>query len=55
MFMGMLLLLELGRRIGNRRLTADPVGARAGVGAMAGAVFALPGTGEHEVRVDAAG
>jgi len=37
---GMLLLLELGRRIGRRRLAGDAEGARAGTGAVEGAIFA---------------
>ena len=41
LFIGMLLLLELGRRFGQRRLAADPEGARASVDAIDGAVFAL--------------
>ncbi len=43
LFAGMLMLLEAGRRIGNRRLARDPKGARAGTGAVDGAVFALLG------------
>ena len=43
LFFGMLLLLELGRRIGARRLAQDPEGARAGVGAVEGAVYGLLG------------
>jgi hypothetical protein len=43
LFLGILLLLEIGRRIGVRRLTKDPEGARAGTGAVEGAVFALLG------------
>jgi hypothetical protein len=43
LFLGMLVLLELGRRIGNRHLALDQTGARAGVGAVEGAVFALLG------------
>jgi len=43
LFLGILLLLEIGRRIGVRRLTNDPEGARAGTGAVEGAVFALLG------------
>jgi len=42
-FIGMLVLLELGRRIGQRRLMMDPDGARAGAGVVEGAVFALLG------------
>lgn len=40
---GMLGLLEAGRWIGVRRLAADPEGARVGVGAVEGAMFALMG------------
>lgn len=43
LFVGMLVLLDVGRRIGNRHLAVDPDGARAGVGAVDGAVFALLG------------
>ncbi len=43
LFVGMLLLLEMGRRLGNRRLATDPDGARAGTGTVEGAVFALLG------------
>ncbi len=43
LFIGMLLLLEVGRRIGNQRLLADPDGARIGTGTVEGAVFALLG------------
>ena len=43
LFFGMLILLEIGRRIGNYRLTQDTDGARAGIGAIDGAVFALLG------------
>ncbi len=43
LFLGMLVLLELGRRIGMRRLAEDPEGAEAGVGTVEGAVFALLG------------
>jgi len=39
----MLLLVELGRQIGARRIAADPEGARAGVGPFEGALFALLG------------
>jgi hypothetical protein len=38
-----LIMLELGRRMGLRRMTQDPEGARAGTGAVEGAVFALFG------------
>ena len=34
LFFGMLTLLEVGRRIGSRRLANDPEGARAGTGAV---------------------
>ncbi|MFN0243939.1 MAG: DUF4239 domain-containing protein [Planctomycetota bacterium] len=43
LFLGMLALLELGRRIGVRRLDRDPEGARSGVALADGAVFALLG------------
>ena len=43
LFAGMLALLELGRRLGLRRLARDTEGARAGMGAVDGAVFALLG------------
>jgi hypothetical protein len=43
LFAGMLLLLEIGRRIGIRRAAKDPDGARAGAGAVEGAVFGLLG------------
>jgi hypothetical protein len=43
LFFGMLLLLELGRRLGRRRQGRDEEGARAGLGAVEGAVFALLG------------
>lgn len=38
-----LCLLEIGRRLGARRLTLDPDGAKSGAGAVEGAVFALMG------------
>ena len=40
-FIGMVILQEAGRRVGHRRLARDPEGARAGVGAIDGAVFGL--------------
>lgn len=43
LFVGMLILLEAGRRIGAQRLARDPEGARAGTGTIEGAVFALLG------------
>lgn len=43
LFVGMLLLLEAGRRIGNRRLAKDPEGARVGIGAIEAAIFGLMG------------
>ena len=43
LFLGMLLAMEVGRRMGARRLVTDPGGARAGTGAVEGAVFALLG------------
>ena len=39
----MLFLLEIGRRVGQRRMETDAEGARAGLGAVDGAVFALLG------------
>ena len=43
-FLGLMLLaLEIGRRIGRRRLLADPAGAHSGLGALEGAVFGLMG------------
>ena len=41
MFIGMLLLLEIGRRLGERALTGDPAAAKSGSGAVEGAVFGL--------------
>ncbi len=43
LFLGMVLLLEIGRRIGIKRLQQDPEGARAGIGAVEGSVFGLLG------------
>jgi hypothetical protein len=43
LFIGMLLLLEIDRRIDARRLVKDPEGARTGTDAIKGAVFALLG------------
>jgi hypothetical protein len=43
LFVGMFVVLELGRRIGIRRIAADPEGAHAGAGTVDGAVFALMG------------
>jgi hypothetical protein len=43
LFAGMLVCLELGRRLGIRRLAKDPEGAMVGLGAIEGAVFALYG------------
>lgn len=40
---GMILLLELGRRLGRQRQGTHEEGARAGLGAVEGAVFALLG------------
>jgi hypothetical protein len=42
LFLGMLLLLEIGRRIGLRRLADDSAGAE-GIGAVDGAIFAILG------------
>jgi len=43
LFLGMLLLLDIGRRIGVRRRAQDPEGAGVGTGTVDGAVFALLG------------
>ena len=43
LFVGMVALLEIGRRLGVRRIASDPEGAQAGTGAVDGAVFALLG------------
>jgi hypothetical protein len=43
LFLGVLLFLVIGRRIGVRRAAQDPEGARAGVAAVEGAVFGLMG------------
>jgi len=43
LFFGMVIFLDVGRRIGARRLAEDPEGAEAGVGTVEGAVFALLG------------
>ena len=43
LFLGMLAILEVGRRKGMKRLAADPDATRAGTGAVDGAVFALFG------------
>jgi hypothetical protein len=42
-FLGLLLCLELGRRIGQRRLARDPEADRAGAVVLEGAVFGLLG------------
>jgi CDP-diglyceride synthetase len=41
MFAGMLVLLEIGRRLGERALARDPAAAKSGSGAVEGAVFGL--------------
>ena len=41
--MGMFCMLEIGRRLGLRRMARDPDGAKAGAGAVEAAVFALMG------------
>jgi len=43
LFLGMLVLLEVGRRVGNRRLEKDPEGARTGISAVEGSMFGLLG------------
>ena len=43
LFVGMLLLLEVGRRAGQRRMAKDEEADLAGIGVIDGAVFALLG------------
>lgn len=43
LLLGMLFLLEVGRRIGLRRIAVDKEGARAGIGTVEGALLALLG------------
>jgi hypothetical protein len=43
LFLGMLACLEVGRRLGIRRIARDPDGAMAGLGAIEGGIFALYG------------
>ena len=43
LFLGMLLLIEIGRRAGIRRASDDAEGARAGLGAIDAAVYSLLG------------
>jgi hypothetical protein len=43
LFLGMLLFLEMGRRIALRRLTKEPGGAHLGLGPVVGAIFSLLG------------
>lgn len=43
LFVGMLLLLEIGRRIGLRHAAEDPEASTAGLGAIDGAVFGVMG------------
>jgi hypothetical protein len=43
LLVGMLFLLEIGRRIGLRRMAVDAEGARAGIGTVEGALLALLG------------
>jgi len=43
LFVGMLIFLEVGRRIGLRQMARDPAGAHTGLGAIDSAVFALLG------------
>lgn len=43
LFLGVLLCLELGFRLGKKEAAEDPEGARAGVGAVEGALFGLLG------------
>lgn len=43
LFLGIIVLTEVGRRIGAARLAADPEGAQKGVGAVEASVFGLVG------------
>lgn len=43
LFFGILVFLEVGRRLGERRVADDPEGARNGIGAVEGAIFGLVG------------
>ena len=43
LFVGALVLIEVGRRIGLRRLAKDPEGARTGISAVEGSLFGLLG------------
>ena len=43
LFLGLIVLLEVGRRVGLRRVHRDPEGAHSGVGAVESAVFGLMG------------
>jgi len=43
LFIGMLVCLDLGRRIGRRQAEKDPEGAKAGLGAIEAAIFGLLG------------
>jgi hypothetical protein len=43
LFVGMLVLLEVGRRVGVRHVARDPEGARYGLGIIEGAVFSMLG------------
>ena len=43
LFVGMVICLEIGRRLGTRRLAKDPQGGMLGLGVVEGAVFALYG------------
>ena len=43
LLLGMLILLEVGRRIGLKRMAVDTEGARAGIGTVEGALLALLG------------
>lgn len=43
LFLGMLVLQEVGRRLGRRQLARDPDSARKNLGALEGAVFGLMG------------
>jgi len=45
LFFGMLIVIEVGRRIGVRRRAEDPEGGRAGFGTIEAAVRCLPSWG----------
>ncbi|MGH9197595.1 MAG: hypothetical protein ACRD1T_17860 [Acidimicrobiia bacterium] len=50
LFVVMLILVEVGRRIGVRRIAQDPTGAQAGVGTIEGAVLAWGSSSPSQSR-----